>query len=190
MHTWTTRQPQLACTAPHCFHFFITSLTIYKNFPHESVLYIVVPFCWGAPWRTLVVFACKHAVAWTHLGTVGWDGYFMSMRQSARPEWGSNYLPYRKTPCMLSFEQTCWYDCSLTVVGLSVHCHHPLELYSSGVQWTCLNCYVVVYACHSYFALGFALHISTRTSIAISFFPLQSVYSVLEGTSTRPISPT
>jgi hypothetical protein len=35
----------------------------YKNSPQESVLYIVVPFCCGASWRILVVFACKHAVA-------------------------------------------------------------------------------------------------------------------------------
>ena len=50
--TWPTRQPQLACTASNCFHFFRAPLTISCWHKPGGLEWIAAPLAWLTPWPT------------------------------------------------------------------------------------------------------------------------------------------
>jgi hypothetical protein len=49
MHTWPTRHPQLACTAPRCFHSFRIPLTISCWHDPGRLEWIAAPLAWLTP---------------------------------------------------------------------------------------------------------------------------------------------
>jgi len=91
--TWPNRQPQLACTAPYCFHYFRIPLTIscWHNF--RSLEWIPAPLVWLTPRPAL-----KRVCFWL----LGMSTY-PPFTQSAQKGWQSTGLELRILMMCLKF---------------------------------------------------------------------------------------